>query len=163
MQQKGIILKKIHLNAEEVLKHFISVASGLEDKKLLCDLIKTVSSDSIKALQIVSNTLVQMKDILEKFYLSRIEEYRQSQKLRKVLGFVSSARIEQQAHERAMADVQQLTHVLTGSEDKANTLNSGNAAIQTAMEQLVALVRDNVMNLNAGNLNKMLESDYEIE
>jgi hypothetical protein len=161
--QKGITIKKINLNAEEVLKHFISVASGLEDKKLLCDLIKAMSSDNVKALQIVSNALVQMKDVIDKFYLSRVEEYRQSQKLRKVLGFASSARIEQQAHEHALVDVQQLTGMLTGAEDKTNTLNSGNTAIQLAMEQLVALVRNNVMNLNAGNLNKMLESDYEAE
>jgi hypothetical protein len=161
--QKGITIKKIHLNAEDVLKHFISVVSGLEDKKILCDLIKTMSSDNIKALQIVSNTLAQMKDIIDKFYLSRIEEYRQSQKLRKVLGFVSSSRIEQQAHEHALADVQQLTSTLTGAEDKTNALNSGNATMKLAMEQLVTLVQNNVVNLNAGNLNKMLESDYEIE
>lgn len=53
--------------------------------------------------------------------------------------------------------------MLTGAEDKANALNSGNTAIQLAMERLVSLVQDNVMNLNAGNLNKMLESEYETE
>jgi hypothetical protein len=160
---KGITIKKIHLNAEEVLKHFISVASGLEDKKLLCDLIKTMFADNVKAIQIVSSTLVQMKDIIDRFYLSRVEEYRQSQKLRKVLGFVSSARIEQQAHEHALADVQQLTSMLTGAGDRANALSAGSTAIQLAMERLVSLVQDNVINLNAGNLNKMLKSDYETE
>lgn len=161
--RKGITIRKIHLNAEEVLKHFISVVSGLEDKKILCDLIKAMSSDNIKAVQIISNTLIQMKDIIDKFYLNRLEEYRQSQKLGKVLGFVSSARIEQRAHEHALSDVQQLTGMLTGAADKTNALNSGNATLKLAMEQLVTLVQNNVVNLNAGNLNKMLESDHEIE
>lgn len=162
---RNITIKNIDvsLNMADVLKHMITIASGLKDKEILSHMIVALSSHNVEAIRIVSETLVQMKEVIHEFYVSRVEEYRRSQRLRRILGFVSSARIEREANELALVDVRQLTNVITGSEDKMGTFRANSDAIQQAVAQLICLVREKAVNLEVNKINKMLEADYEIE
>lgn len=163
--QGNITIKNIDIrfNVEEFLKHLATIVSKQREKEILFDLIKTLSSHNVETLRIMGEILVQMKEVLDKFYINRVEEYRRSQKLRKIFGFTSSAKIEKRANELALADVKQLTDIITGSEDKINAFRANNEAIQQAIEQLISLVRDKTINLDVRKLNKMLEADYEIK
>ncbi|MGB3479906.1 MAG: hypothetical protein WBB67_12190 [bacterium] len=162
--QRSITIRNvdIRLNMEEVFKHAMDITSGLRDKEILAQLIQQLSLHNIEAVKIMSQTSVQMKEIARNFYMERVEEYRQSQKLKKILGFTSSAQIEKKANEHALADVQQLINIMTGSDDKVTAFSATNSAIQSAVAQLISLVSQKAVNFNTAKISKMLETDNEV-
>jgi len=163
--ERSVTLKNVDIkfNVEDLMKHLATIASGEKDKKILANLIDRLAMYNVWMIQYANQIARQMQVILDKFYTERVNEYRKSFKFHKIFGFVSSSGIERNAGELALADVKQLINIMTGADDRANTMRAHNDAIQKAMDQLVSMVRDQALDFKMPEIRGMLGKGHEVE
>lgn len=163
--QRSVTIKNVDIkfNVEDFLKHLATIASGDKDKRILANLIDRLAMYNVLMIQSANQIAGQMQVILDKFYTERVNEYRKSFKFHKIFGFILSSGIEKSAGELALADVKQLVNIMTGADDRVNTLQAHNDAIQKAMDQLVNMVRNRALDFQMPEIKGMLGRGHEVE
>jgi len=150
---------EIRVDYDEIVKQFMRIASGLEDKTLLNNLIQALSVHQLESYKIEADLMDKMKIVFSNFYAKRVEDYRKSLRIKKLFGFVSDEKIEQKANKLALDDLKQLAEILTGATEKTASFRPGRVAIEQATQQLVDLI---VRNANL-DVNKFLPKGTEHE
>ena len=154
------IQKKVDLDLGAVLEKAIDVAANLQEKRLICDMLKHLQSLNNEFLMRLVDYSEKMMDKSIEFCERRESQYLEAGKLAKVFGLKRWSSIECDAFHAALSDTQQ---VLSLASPFANDIVKALLASRVQRQQILLshlstlLEQEPIKKLNFEGLNKILE------
>lgn len=113
------IQKNISLDLGDVLNKAIEVAANLQEKRLICDMLKHHDDLNNQLLMRVIDYSEKVMDKSMEFFGRRESQYLQAGKFAKVFGFKRWNSIETEAFSSALSDTEQILHLTSPLENPA--------------------------------------------